>query len=96
MSNMNISFGAKIPMSQHNVYDREHNEFVKTTLYEIDAKDANDVKYIKSQKGHWGEIRDDIVKDIAVKHSNIVKGKQNIKPKNKFYSLEISEGKAIG
>ncbi|MBR1943738.1 hypothetical protein IJ843_08400 [bacterium] len=96
MERINISFGKKIPISQHNVYDRKQEKFVTTTLYEIDAKDESDIEYIKSQQGNWGELRDDIADDITVKHSKLSAGEKNIRPKNKFYSLENSEGNAIG
>lgn len=99
---MNISFGKRIPLSQHKVYDKREQKFTNATLYEIDGKDEDDIYYIALQKGNWGDLRRCITTDMASKRKKLSSGcelstyDEITLPNNKFYSLENEKGDSIG
>lgn len=99
---MNISFGAKIPLSRHKVYCKSMQKPVDAILYEIDGKDEGDSDYIASQRGNWGELRRLITVDMFRKHDELSSNQElpqldkYILQNNKFYSLENNKGDSIG
>ena len=99
---MNISFKAKIPISQCQVYDKETNKFVNATLYEFDCKDKSDIHHFKKDMRKWVYIYSFISEMIAkyryyCKYRSLncseVKDALN---EFKFYSLEDSKNRIIG
>lgn len=102
MNISSVNFGAKIPISEHNVYDKRDNKFVKTTLYQIDGKDEEDLEYVRKQEGDWGFLKDEFLEELSDEHK-LLKFYKNFScsekvshKENKFYTLEQEEGKSIG
>ena len=74
---MQISFGAKIPISTCNIYDKKDDKFIRATLYEIDCKDKSDLKYLDKIKGIW-KYKTQITDDAKRKYERTAKNNSKL------------------
>lgn len=92
---MEISFGQKIPVMSSKVFDKQTNQFVDATVYEIDAKDENDYVYVAMQ-GEEIPYKTYVSSSIYSKYKKYENGELSpnvLDNYKKFYSLEVEDGK---
>ncbi len=97
---MQISFKAKIPLSNCNLLNMKTQQFEKATIYEINCRDKDDVDYINSAQGSW-KYKSLITRDAQNKLYNFYNPRLSRKNKkesqvNRFYSIEDKNGNIRG
>ena len=98
---MNISFGAKIPIYQNQVFNKATQKFEDATLYEIDCKDESDIEYIDT-KVTVDYFKSDIRRAVVEKFDQYNCAKRNPRDfryyanKDRVYVLEAKDGRNIG
>ena len=86
---MQISFGAKIPISTCKIYNRQEKKFVPAVFYEIDCKDKSDVDFIKSLPEPWIYRRNFI---YGILHKHYLFSQRHEDGPDKIYSIEDKDG----
>lgn len=95
---MNISFKAKIPVSECQVYDRQKKKFVPATLYEYDCKDFSDIQRFKNNYHKWIYM-DSFISNMKIKFMHFCYDKghtNNALEADRFYSLELPDNHLVG
>ena len=101
MVNMQISFGARIPVSRCNIFsNKDAQRLERATMYEIDCKDEDDFEYVNNV-GNW-DYKVSICGDISSKYESFkypslyTDEDKKYFEKNKFYSIENKNGEVLG
>ena len=95
-----LSFGNKIPVSQHRVYNNQTDKFENATVYEFDGTDSSDYDYMVSKFGAWSYK---YLYEIGLfgKIDNVKRKDDDIRARmmadyNKFYIIESTDGNLLG
>ena len=98
---MQISFGARIPVSRCNIFsNKDAQRLERATMYEIDCKDEDDFEYVNNV-GNW-DYKVSICGDISSKYESFkypslyTDEDKKYFEKNKFYSIENKNGEVLG
>ena len=93
---MNISFKAKIPISECQIYDREKKQFTNATLWEYDCKDYSDIKHFKMNFRRWTYM-EGFISGMRNKYRDFCQGLLNKESEqDRFYSLELPNNYIVG